>query len=147
MKLYVDNDNLLHIDDKIVTDRVVFYQISDREFNIRYLNESSVLPFSNKSCNIDEVLVLNNLGTQYSDTTAIKSEVLKFINNFSGGVSGFNFVTTVNGTYFPYITDSGTGLRSRFGWRDGNPVWDAEVTVDGFDAGTEDVNWQNVTGL
>ena len=50
-------------------------------------------------------------------------------------------------TYIPnqfnYVTDATTGLRVRFGQRDGKYVDDAEIVVDGFNL-AEGVGWQNI---
>lgn len=103
-----------------------------------------------KSHPITEIAKNDELET-YANKAEMQAATDSNINGFffrvsSGGGVGFDFVTTADGIYFPYITDSGTGLRSRFGWRNGNPVWDVEITVDGFTDNVEDVNWKNVTG-
>jgi hypothetical protein len=58
----------------------------------------------------------------------------------NGTVSGMS--TT---SQYIYFTDPVSGLKSRFGARDNNPVFDREIIPNGF-TGIEGVGWQNVGG-
>jgi hypothetical protein len=72
-----------------------------------------------------------------------------------GGVllkNGSVTATNITGASDPAIagqyivfTDPVSGLKSRFGARDENPVFDRELILNGF-AGAEGVGWENVGG-
>jgi hypothetical protein len=72
-----------------------------------------------------------------------------------GGVllkNGTVTATNISGASDPAIagqyivfTDPVSGLKSRFGARDENPVFDREIILNGF-SGLEGIGWQNVGG-
>jgi hypothetical protein len=51
-----------------------------------------------------------------------------------------------NNTYREFL-DLSTNLKFRVGQRDHFVVYDTELIIDGFNGGTEDIDWKNIGGF
>jgi len=94
MRLYVDSNNALWIDNKIITGAIQFIQTSDKIFDILLTSGDPVLPCAPYPFNMDEFKVEKENRTFYSDTDEILSALSYFMQTSSGGSgSGFGKIS------------------------------------------------------
>lgn len=118
MKLYLDNNGIFWIDNRIITDKIEFIQATDKKFNIRKLSGESLLPISTEFYDMDQFTVEKENNSIYANT----GEIILALQDYLLISSGVN----------PDVGTSKDGWIRLIGNGETNYAAPEDLDVDGF---------------
>lgn len=123
MRLYLDSNSILWIDNKIITEKIEFIQITEKRFNIRKSTGESLLPIGTEFFDMEQFNVEKEDNSIYATTSEIKTALLNYLLISANLVTGSEII----------LSNATTGIKTRFIATTTGYRIDVTLTALGFD--------------